>query len=240
MYRSASSIFLTLLGLQLASCRNAGVDEAPFTVLDHERTGLHAANRITPTPAFNLFSYMYFYNGSGLGAGDFDRDGRIDLFFASNQQGCHLYLNRGDIRFEDVSAAAGIPSDSSWNTGVSVVDINNDGWLDILVFNINDAPCLLRNHGQPGQNWLKVVPTRKDNGQIAIHSQVTVKAKTLTMIQPVLAVQGYLVSNDPRAHFGLGTATQADTVEIRWPDGRKQVLENVPANQILKVCDQKK
>ncbi|NDC76415.1 MAG: hypothetical protein EBZ67_00800 [Chitinophagia bacterium] len=133
MQRSASSVILALLGLLLASCGKDGADEALFTVLDHDRTGLHAANRITPTPAFNLFSYMYFYNGSGLGAGDMDRDGRIDLFFASNQLGCHLYLNRGDMRFEDVSADAGIPSDSSWNTGVSVVDINNDGWLDIYL-----------------------------------------------------------------------------------------------------------
>ena len=55
------------------------------------------------------------------------------------------------------------------------------------------------------------------------------------MTQPVIGVNGYLVSNDPRAHFGLGAATQADTVEIVWPDGKKQVLTNVPANQILKV-----
>jgi hypothetical protein len=133
MRPSAPSLILALLGLQLASCRNGGEDEAPFTVLDHERTGLHAENRITPTPAFNLFSYMYFYNGSGLGAGDMDRDGRIDLFFASNQQGCRLYLNRGDLHFEDVSAAARIPADSSWYTGVSLVDINNDGWLDVYL-----------------------------------------------------------------------------------------------------------
>jgi hypothetical protein len=127
------SIPLALLALHLAACRSGGDEPPPFTVLDAGRTGLQAANRITPTPAFNLFTYMYFYNGSGLGAGDFDRDGRTDLFFASNQQGCRLYLNRGDMRFEDVTAAAGMAADSSWNTGVSLVDINHDGWLDIYL-----------------------------------------------------------------------------------------------------------
>jgi enediyne biosynthesis protein E4 len=117
----------------LRSCNEKPASVAPFSVLDHEATGLHFQNRITPTPDFNLFTYMYFYNGAGIGAADFNRDGFTDLYFASSQERDRLYLNRGDMRFEDVSDPAGIPTDSAWSTGVSVVDINADGWPDIYV-----------------------------------------------------------------------------------------------------------
>ena len=103
-----------------------------------------------PTPDLNLFSYMYFYNGAGIGAGDFNRDGRIDLYFASSQERDRLYLNRGDMKFEDVSDAAGIPSDSAWSTGVSVVDINADGWPDIYVCQVG------RYKGLQGRNRLLI------------------------------------------------------------------------------------
>lgn len=69
-----------------------------FVPLNHEQTGLHFSNTLQPTPAFNLFSYMYFYNGAGVGAGDFNNDGLIDLFFAANQQNNALYLNTGKIK----------------------------------------------------------------------------------------------------------------------------------------------
>jgi hypothetical protein len=119
--------------------------------------------------------------------------------------------------------------------GGCFLDYDNDGDLDILMSTINEAPHLLRNDGGNRQHWLKVVPIRNDTGMVALGATVAVKAGGLSQVQPVLAVNGYLVSNDPRPHFGLGEATKADRVEITWPDGRKQVLENIPANQVLKV-----
>ena len=109
-----------------------------FTVLDHNRTGLHFANRLTATDSFNVFKYMYFYNGAGIGCGDFNSDGRPDLFFASNQKQNTVYLNEGGMKFRDVSKAAGIPQDNGWSTGVSVVDINSDGLLDIYVCRVGN------------------------------------------------------------------------------------------------------
>jgi len=117
----------------LQSCGGGKDDGHPFSALDHEQTGLHFQNRMKPTPNFNLFSYMYFYNGAGIGAGDFNQDGLIDLYFAASQERDRLYLNKGDLRFEDVSDLSGIPTDSAWSTGVSVVDINGDGLSDIYV-----------------------------------------------------------------------------------------------------------
>jgi len=101
--------------------------------MESGETGLSFSNTLTPTPAFNLFSYMYYYNGSGVGAGDFNQDGLIDLFFASNQSGLVLYMNKGEMHFEDVTARSGIPQTRYWHTGVSVADINSDGLLDIYV-----------------------------------------------------------------------------------------------------------
>src|SRR3569832_238267 len=107
------------------------VDHPLFVVQDSKQTGLDFCNNLSYTPEFNLFKYMYFYNGSGVGAGDFNNDGKIDLFFASNQQQNKIYLNQGGLKFKDVTAEANIPNDGGWSTGGSVVDINNDGLLDI-------------------------------------------------------------------------------------------------------------
>jgi len=182
------------------------------------------------------------YTGWGGLLFDFDNDGYLDVFVA-NGDAHHLYTqesvlarNDGHGRFIDVAKDSGDYFHRKLvSRGACVGDYDNDGWLDVLVFNINDSPCLLHNDGGTGQHWLTVVPVRGDNGQIALHSRVTVKTASLTMMQPVMAVNGYLVSNDPRAHFGLGAAARADTVEIRWPDGKRQVLSDVPADQILTV-----
>jgi hypothetical protein len=173
---------------------------------------------------------------------DFDNDGHVDLFMA-NGNAHHLFKeeatlahNDGKGRFIDVAAQAGEFFRHKYVArGAACVDFDNDGYLDILVFCLNEGPHLLRNDGGTHLNWLKVVPVRKDTGMVAIGATVIVRANGMQMLQPVMGVNGYLVSNDPRPHFGLGKATKADSVEIRWPDGKKQVLENVPANQILTV-----
>ena len=107
-------------------------EQSWFDVLDSERTGLHFSNTLKPSPEFNMFNYMYFYNGAGIGAGDFNNDGLIDLFFSSNQGENKLYINKGELVFADVTKEAAIPQDNGWSTGVSVIDINNDGLLGYL------------------------------------------------------------------------------------------------------------
>jgi len=113
-----------------------------FEVLSDDKTGLHFVNSLKSTQEFNMFDYMYFYNGAGIGAGDFNKDGLIDLFFASNQGENKLYLNKGKLKFADVTAETQIPQDSAWSTGVSVVDINNDGLLDIYVCRVGNYQTL--------------------------------------------------------------------------------------------------
>src|ERR1043165_10023305 len=82
------------------SCKNKTEVPALFDVLDADKTGLDFANKLNPTLHFNVFDYMYFYNGAGVGAGDFNNDGKIDLFFAANQSDDKLYLNEGNLHFK--------------------------------------------------------------------------------------------------------------------------------------------
>jgi enediyne biosynthesis protein E4 len=128
----------------ILSCKNENKITTPvlFEVLKDDKTGLHFNNQVTPTEKFNMFNYMYFYNGAGAGAGDFNNDGWIDLFFASNQGDNKLYINEGKLHFKDATAAAKIPQDKGWSTGVSVVDINNDGLLDIYVCRVGKFEIL--------------------------------------------------------------------------------------------------
>lgn len=131
-----------MLLLLLFSCSDKKIESPFFESLGSKQTGIDFTNQLKPTPAFNLFSYMYYYNGAGVGAGDFNNDGLIDLFFAANQGENKLYVNKGGLKFEDVTKAAAVPQDSGWSTGVSVVDINNDGLLDIYVCRVGQFKML--------------------------------------------------------------------------------------------------
>ena len=137
-------IFLVIaIGIIFCECNTKKKIENPlFVVLDSKQTGLDFSNNLSYSPEFNLFKYMYFYNGSGVGAGDFNNDGKIDLFFASNQEQNQIYINQGGLKFKNVTAQANIPHDGGWSTGVSVVDINNDGLLDIYVCRVGQYETL--------------------------------------------------------------------------------------------------
>jgi len=145
--------------LLLEHCCNTEEEHEPaFEVLDHSTTGIDFANTLTPTPQFNIFKYLYFYNGGGVTAGDFNDDGLVDLFFAANQTRNKLYLNSGGLQFKDVTAEAKIPADGAWSTGVSVIDINNDGQLDIYV-------CRVGNHiSLHSHNQLLICKGKDKNG----------------------------------------------------------------------------
>jgi hypothetical protein len=141
---------ISVLGciIYLTGCTSsANKQPALFEVVDNTKTGIAFNNKLTPTQQFNVFKYMYYFNGAGVGAGDFNNDGRIDLFFAANQGDNKLYLNQGNLQFKDVTTEAKIPEDGGWSTGVSVVDINNDGLLDIYICRVGNHETL-HSHNQ--------------------------------------------------------------------------------------------
>lgn len=100
-----------------------------------DNSNIHFTNSLAETKAFNVFNYRNFYNGGGVAIGDLNNDGLPDIFFTSNQGANKLYLNKGNMKFEDISAKAGFADKKQWSTGVVLVDINGDGWLDIYVCN---------------------------------------------------------------------------------------------------------
>jgi len=121
----------------LAGCAPHPTEEAPGVPRLKRRsvqhTGIDFSNQLSPTEQLNILTFEYFYNGAGVGIGDFNRDGLPDIFFTGNLVNSRLYLNRGDLRFEDVTPSAGIDTRGRWAAGVSVVDINADGWPDIYI-----------------------------------------------------------------------------------------------------------
>ncbi len=126
-----------------SGCKPEKKNPAPlFETLESDKTGLNFSNNLKARPDFNMLKYMYFYNGAGVGAGDFNNDGLVDLFFASNQGQNKLYLNKGNLKFEDVTTAAQIPDDGAWSTGISVADVNDDGMLDIYVCRVGNYESL--------------------------------------------------------------------------------------------------
>ena len=141
--RTRYSTWILFLAVLFISCsKKKGLESPLFKTLESKYTGLDFSNTLTPTAQFNLFTYMYYYNGAGIGAADFNNDGLTDLFFSANQGHNKLYINDGELRFIDVTERAQIPQDSGWSTGVSVVDINNDGLMDIYVCKVGHYKTL--------------------------------------------------------------------------------------------------
>lgn len=119
----------------ISSCMSCqqDTDEVLFSLLDEDESGIKFVNTLVDSPDFNIIEYLYYYNGGGVAAGDLNNDGMVDLYFTGNQVDDALYINQGDLKFVDQSVESGVIKYSGWSTGVTMVDINGDGWLDIYV-----------------------------------------------------------------------------------------------------------
>jgi len=114
----------------LGACKNR---HTLFQKISSDHSGIHFSNLIVENDSVNPMDLTNIYNGGGVGIGDFNRDGRPDIYFAGNMVSNKLYLNRGDFKFDDITDRAGVGGEGEWCRGVAVVDINNDGWPDIYV-----------------------------------------------------------------------------------------------------------
>jgi enediyne biosynthesis protein E4 len=124
-----SLLTLILASLFLTSCRN----DSMFISLPSSKTHINFANTIVENDSINPIDLEFLYNGGGVAAGDFNNDGLQDLYFTASLVSNKLYLNKGNLQFEDITASSGTGGEGRWSNGASVVDINGDGWLDIYV-----------------------------------------------------------------------------------------------------------
>ena len=126
--------FVVALVMFLAiSCNTQKSKPALFEL--EKKSGINFINKVQDNDSINILNYRNFYNGGGVGIGDINNDGLPDVFFTANQGSNKLYLNKGNLQFEDISSKAGFTDKLQYSTGVVMVDINNDCWLDIYVCN---------------------------------------------------------------------------------------------------------
>jgi hypothetical protein len=194
------------------------------------------------------------YVGFGVDFFDADNDGWQDLFIANGhvysqlatrkihltyRQPRLLYRNLRNGRFEDVSAKSGAVGDDNLGRGCAFGDFDNDGDVDIIINNLDGPPTLLRNDGGNRRNWLSIRCIGTRSNRSGIGARVKVMSGSRTQIDEVMSGSSYYSQNDLRLHFGLGSATMAELIEISWPSGAKEVLRDVAANQFLVIQESK-
>ncbi|HEY0896328.1 MAG TPA: VCBS repeat-containing protein, partial [Sphingobacteriaceae bacterium] len=123
--------------LTLCSCQRN--KDTLFSLMDNDDLGISFSNTLNDNDGANIFSYRNYYNGGGVAIGDVNNDGLNDVFLTSNQGDNQLLLNKGQWKFENVTEKAGVRGTKYWSTGVTMVDVNADGWLDIYVCNSGNA-----------------------------------------------------------------------------------------------------
>ena len=185
----------------------------------------------------------------GAGMPDLDNDGRPDIVYVTGnvypevervlRQYPHrgprvVFRNMDGVRFEDVTGASGpAPLAAHSSRGAAFGDFDNDGDVDILVFNMNEPPSLLRNDYTGPNHWIAVKLAGTTSNRAALGATVRLTAGGRTQAQVVLSQSSYYSHDDLRLHFGLGSSAAADSIEVRWPSGRIDTVRNVRGGRVV-------
>ncbi|HZQ45302.1 MAG TPA: CRTAC1 family protein [Acidobacteriaceae bacterium] len=189
----------------------------------------------------------------GTAFGDFDNDGWLDLIAVAG----HVYpqvdelkvgpryrepglfhLNERDGTFCDASAETGVAlMESRASRGLAIGDLFNDGNLDVVIETLDGSPVVLRNQGVAGRHWISFELAGVKSNRMALNARVKIIAGGATQTDEIHSGGSYLSQNDTRVHFGLGSATKVDSVEIRWPSGKTEQLKNLAADKFYYVLE---
>ena len=186
---------------------------------------------------------------------DLDNDGWLDLMTvaghvypqvdtlpsgAGYREPGLLQMNQGDGTFCDASDQAGpAVKEKRVSRGLAVGDLFNDGNMDVVISDLDGSPMILRNHGIPGRHWISFELAGSKSNRLALNARVKVVAGGITQTDEIHSGGSYLSQNDLRVHFGLGSATKVESVEIRWPSGATETLKNLAADSFYAVLEGK-
>ena len=214
----------------------------------YHNTGGAVFDDVTFTADIGLNTRML---GWGCGFADLDNDGWADLFVCNGHiypeikklnldikyaEPKIVYQNLRNGHFQDVTATIGGPLLTPASArGCAFGDIDNDGDLDVLVNTVNDYPQLFRNDTKSGNHWIKVRVRGTRSNRSGIGSRIKCVTGSHAQIDEVRSGGGYASQSDLRVHFGLGGAAKADRLEIHWPSGQVDVLQDLPADQVVYV-----
>ena len=242
------------MGVDFRDLDNDGRPDLFVTTLSNEgfllfrnREGLF--DDITDPARVGLAS-LPFSGWSNLIA-DFNNDGWKDLFSANGhvldnieltqsrtyRQANSLFLNAGDGTFRDVSSEAGLQRQAA-HRGAAMADFDNDGRMDVVVTALGEGPSLLQNQPIGGSHWLLVKLRGNKSNREGLGAVLKVETEDGQWLwNHATTSVGYGSSSDPRVHFGLGKSTLVRRLEIQWPSGTHQALENLKGDQILTVSE---
>ena len=201
----------------------------------------------------HLGKESFLFVGFGTGFFDADNDGWQDIFIVNGhildniedthdvltyRQPDQLFRNKGDGTFQEISESAGAYFQrAAVSRGALFGDYDNDGDVDLLVTQSNGPAALLENKTEAKNNWVSIKTVGVISNRDGIGTRISVTAGEHTQIQEINPGASYLSSHDPRCHFGLGTNTSIDRLEVRWQSGVVQIFENLSANQTHTVSE---
>ncbi len=212
-------LLLISIGLMSSGCTR---NDPLFELIDSDQSGITFTNSLIPAETLNTYVFRNFYNGGGVAIGDVSGDGLADIFLTGNQVSNRLYLNLGDFRFQDITESSGLISTGVWTTGVSMVDINGDGWLDLY----------LSKSGPPGgkKRHNELFVNQKDGTFQEMANEYGLAIEALGIHASFFDYDGdrdldtYILSNPVRSLDDLQPAP--DLRNIPDPDGGNRLMRN--------------
>lgn len=193
------------------------------------------------------------YVGWGTGFFDLDNDTWLDLFVvnghvypqmdqissgAKYKQGKLLFINKGDTTFCNASTQAGTSlTELRVSRGAAFGDLDNDGNIDIVIEDLDNAPMILKNEGEKANHWITLELGAKQGNPLAIGARVKITTGKIIQTEEIRSGGSYLSQNDLRVHFGLGAATKIDSIEIRWNSGKIETIKDIEVDKFYAVLE---